>query len=115
MSWELVIRMADDLDKSLVADETVTFSLRDSHYVIDLAKVHVAELEEALAPFIAAARREALPGKELPLQGSNSDRRAFKAGLRAWAKETKGIDLKPGGYIPRDLTREYAEHLGAAT
>jgi hypothetical protein len=47
----------DSLDGSTDDVATVTFSLRGQGYEVDLSRRHRDELQAALAPFTAAARR----------------------------------------------------------
>jgi Lsr2 len=49
-------RLVDDLDGS-EALTTVSFSLDGSTYEIDLSESHLVALQEALAPYVTAARR----------------------------------------------------------
>ena len=50
------VTLMDDLDGGQ-ASETVYFSLNGRHYEIDLSAENAAKLRDALAPFVAAARR----------------------------------------------------------
>ncbi|MDN5915821.1 MAG: Lsr2 family protein [Pseudonocardia sp.] len=50
------VQLVDDLDGG-VADETVSFSFEGAQWEIDLTDAHAAQLREALAPFVGAARR----------------------------------------------------------
>jgi Lsr2 len=56
MARSIETRLVDDLDGS-DADETVTFSFEGREYEIDLSDDNAARLRNALAVFVAAARR----------------------------------------------------------
>ena len=50
------VTLVDDLDGS-AADETVVFGLDGRIFEIDLNAEHASQLRDAIAPFVAAARR----------------------------------------------------------
>ena len=50
------IRLIDDLDGD-TADETVEFGIDGKNYEIDLSKSNAEKLRDALASYVAAARR----------------------------------------------------------
>lgn len=56
MAQKEYVVLVDDLDES-EAVETISFGLDGSSYEIDLNEDHAAELREALAPWVGAARR----------------------------------------------------------
>ena len=97
----------DDIDPSIDEDvRTVALAYRGVEYEIDLGPRHRAALEEALAPFIEAARptRVATPRR--------AHHRAEAAAIRAWAAE-RGIVLQLRGRIPGDVRARYlAERSG---
>lgn len=63
MTQHTQVRLLDDLahanGEEVDADKTVSFSLENGDYEIDLTAENVAKLHEALAPFVAKARRVA--------------------------------------------------------
>ena len=56
MAQRTTVMLVDDLDGSN-ADESLEFGLEGASYEIDLTDVHAGALRDALAPFIAHARR----------------------------------------------------------
>ncbi|MDQ1131033.1 Lsr2 family protein [Microbacterium sp. SORGH_AS_0888] len=59
MARKVIVKLVDDLDGTPIEDgtgSTVTFAYGKKSYEIDLSDTNAAKLEDALAPFIAAAR-----------------------------------------------------------
>jgi hypothetical protein len=56
MAQKVNIIMVDDIDGGQ-ADEAVSFGLDDTNYEIDLSSQNAAALRDALAPYVAAARK----------------------------------------------------------
>ncbi len=56
MAQKTIVSLIDDLDGG-DADETATFALDGVTYDIDLSEKNATTLREALAPFVATARR----------------------------------------------------------
>ena len=56
MAQKVNIVLIDDIDESPAA-ETVSFALDGKDYVIDLNEKNAKRLRDALAPFVAHARR----------------------------------------------------------
>lgn len=56
MAQKVNVVLVDDLDDS-EASETVTFSLDGASYEIDLNEDNAAQLRDAFAPYVGAARR----------------------------------------------------------
>lgn len=105
MATQTTVRLVDDLDGS-DAVETIEFTVDGKDYEIDLSEVHVDQLRDALAEFVAAARRA--PAKR---RGRAA---APKAGTdvsaaRAWLKEN-GHQVKDKGRIPADLMDVYEQN-----
>ena len=59
LARHVTTRLVDDIDGSQ-AVTTVSFSLDGDSYEIDLSESHLSALQQALAPFVSAAR--AVPG-----------------------------------------------------
>lgn len=55
MARHVTTRLVDDIDGSQ-AVTTVSFSLDGDSYEIDLSESHLSALQQALAPFVSAAR-----------------------------------------------------------
>ena len=111
MATEYYVRLADDLDKSVEAAETITFAFRGHEYEIDLSNEHIADLAEKLAPYIQAARRTDVVQPPQALGRNDMGARRYKAAMRAWGEANGFPPVEPGGYHPRDLARAFAEHV----
>ena len=105
MAQKIQVLLIDDLDGSQ-ADSTVRFALDGTEYEIDLSAEHGRALRDALARYVAAARRTAAPGRS-----ARGRRRAPVSGLnptkvREWAK-AQGIEVKDRGRVPADLVARF--------
>lgn len=95
--------MVDDLDGN-TADETVAFSLDGSAYEIDLSSANAEKLRQALAPFVAAARRAGATARHRPGHaGRDMDE---TPAIRRWAREN-GFEVNARGRIPADIKASY--------
>lgn len=105
------VQLVDDLDGG-VADETVSFSLEGSSFEIDLTAAHAAELRDALAPFVGAARRPtggAVTATSAPRSAparSSATTRRQTAEIRQWAL-ANGFELSERGRIPNAVVEAY--------
>lgn len=99
MAEKTIVIRTDDLDGSEGARQ-VQFAFDGKSYQIDLAEANVEKLAEALAPFIAGARRAGGPARRGRAGGSESAR------IRAWARSA-GIDVPERGRIPGDVVEKY--------
>jgi len=89
------ITLIDDLDGSTATD-TVHFGLDGSHYEIDLGEANAGKLRDALAPFIAHARRStAYSASEAPA-------------IRTWAAEN-GYKVSERGRLHSEVIDAYRE------
>jgi hypothetical protein len=109
MAQQRIVRYTDDLDGSDAAG-SVDFSLDGRDYEIDLNDDNAAKLRDALAPYIAAARRE----------GGRSGRRsspapAARSSSGRSREETQEIRnwLRANGYQVSDRGRISAEYMRA--
>ena len=102
MAQRTQVLYVDDIDGS-DAEGTVRFAFDGTDYEIDLNKKHADQLAEAIAPFIAAARK---------VQSSRRQARGVRAGrhdlsdVRAWARD-QGIKISERGRIPADVLAKY--------
>ena len=109
------IRLVDDLDGD-TADETVEFGIDGKNYEIDLSKDNAGKLRDALADFVAAARRSG--GRRRAGGGSGSggagtgpkgrasvDREQNQA-IRDWARK-RGMKVSDRGRIPAEVLEAY--------
>jgi len=94
--------LIDDLDGS-AAEGTVRFGLDGTGYEIDLTAGHAAELRDALARYVDAARRVSSSARR-PTRGGRhgpaGDLNAVE--VRQWAR-AQGIEVKDRGRVPADL------------
>lgn len=108
------VRLVDDIDGG-DADESIEFGLDGKAFEIDLNAKHAAELRDALAPFVGAARR-AGGGSAVarPKSFARSARsREETAAIREWAS-ANGFEVAPRGRIPSAVIEAY-EKRGAAS
>src|SRR3954451_16982686 len=103
MAQRVQIILEDDYDGG-EADETVAFGLDGSDYEIDLSADNAGKLRDALAPWIANARRTG--GR----RGRRNGRVAAGPGsaeIRAWAQEN-GMQVSARGRVPAEVREAYA-------
>jgi hypothetical protein len=108
------VRLIDDIDGG-EAEESIEFTLDGKAFEIDLNAKHAAELRDALAPFVGAARR-AGGGSAVarPKSYARSGRsREETAAIREWAS-ANGYEVAPRGRIPSAVIQAY-ENRGAAS
>ena len=106
------VSLVDDLDGS-VASATVAFSLDRKQYQLDLSDENAKNLRDALAPFVASARRKGggrrSSGPKMT-QTSATDRDRNSA-IREWARE-HGHTVSDRGRIPRPVLEAYRNEVG---
>ena len=95
--------LQDDIDGGEPA-QTVQFSLDGKAYEIDLSEQNAATLRDALAPWIAAARRPS-QGR-IPSPRSKPRDSSDSVDIRRWAKENN-IPVSDRGRISIDLRTRY--------
>ena len=105
----LVCDLHDDDD--VEGDETVAFGLDGQNYEIDVCSDHAAELRDAFAGYVGAARRAGRSGASgrrgsagRP-RSSGGDRNRV-ADIRAWARD-KGLPVNERGRIPASIVEQY--------
>ncbi len=110
MAQRTVVHLEDDIDGS-EASETVAFGLDGSAYEIDLNDDNAASLRDALAPYVAVARRGsgAPSGRSsrpssAPRQRSSSD--VDPKAVRAWA-EANGVAVNARGRLKSEVIEQY--------
>lgn len=104
MSRRVVSMLEDDIDGS-PADETVTFALDGVTYEIDLSKDNAARLREALAEWIARARRTG-GRRSTGRQPAAGGRQPGANEVRAWA-QAQGYEVSSRGRVPREVREAY--------
>jgi hypothetical protein len=97
------IVLEDDLDGSS-ADETLTFGLDGVTYEIDLSKKNAAKLRDALAAYVAAARR--VPGRGSRRGRGRSSSGPTASQVRDWAR-AQGYDVSDRGRVPAEVRAAY--------
>ena len=103
------IRLVDDLDGD-VADETVEFGVDGKNYEIDLSTANAKKLRDALAEFVASARRAGgrRRGGGAPAAAARRpsiDREQNQA-IREWARK-RGMKVSDRGRIPAEVLEAY--------
>jgi Lsr2 len=104
----IVVTPVDDIDGSLVDVKTIHFTYGQAQYDIELSAANRKLFDEAMAPFLEAARRH----RGNP--GVRRDRLAYSMAreIRDWAN-ANGEDIKPTGQLPvRVIDRYIKEHPG---
>ena len=100
---------ADEVDGT----ETITFALDGSSYDIDVCDSHAAELRDAFAPFVGAARRSGRTATAGQRRGARGASRATGAGdknrvaeIREWARKN-GHQVSERGRIAATVLAAY--------
>lgn len=108
MATQTTVTLVDDLDGG-EADEQVQFTVDGKAYEIDLSSSNSKKLRDALAPFVAAARRAggrrrgAAAG---PVARATTDREQNQA-IRDWAQK-EGLKISERGRIPSSVLDAFA-------
>ncbi len=106
MAQRVQIILEDDLDGG-AAEETVTFSLDGADYEIDLSGKNAAALRDAVAPFLAHARRTG--GRRR--RGGKSTDTSSTSDIRAWA-QANGIEVSSRGRVSAEVREAYEKANG---
>ena len=109
MAQKVQTLFVDDLDGS-EAEGTVRFGLDGTEYEIDLNTKHAQQLRDALARYVAAARRT---GARQPARNRRKATASApkSTAVREWAK-TQGIEVKDRGRIPAKLVVKFQAATG---
>jgi hypothetical protein len=112
MAQRVNIILVDDIDGS-DADETVSFSLDGKDYEIDLTEKNAKKLRDALAPYVAHARKASGSRRRGRSGGGggSSAGGATPAEIRAWAREN-GMDVPDRGRVSEEVRAAYAAAHG---
>lgn len=102
MASKTVVTVVDDLDGTTEGAMTTTFALGGTLYEIDLSPEHLAELRQALAPYVAAGRQ--VGGKPAKKAGKKGGGNANK--IRKWAQEN-GMPVSNRGRISSEVREAY--------
>lgn len=114
MAQRTVVHLEDDIDGS-DASETISFGLDGSSYEIDLNEKNAAELRDALAPYVAVARRAGGGSSSRSSRSAAAAPRAARSSgggevdpkaVRSWA-EAQGIAVNARGRLKSDVIEQY--------
>lgn len=111
MAQKIQTLFIDDLDAS-DAEGTVRFGLDGTEYEIDLSARHAQELRDALARYVAAARRAGGGARQPARRGPRGSVNGLNATeVREWAK-AHGMDIKDRGRVPAELVVKFKDATG---
>jgi Lsr2 len=103
------VSLVDDLDGSQ-ASGTVGFALDGKAYELDLSEANASRLRDALAPFLASARKIGGVQRQSSTKMSSSrvsDRERTTA-IREWARQ-HGHEVSDRGRIPGTVLKAYED------
>jgi hypothetical protein len=115
MAQKVQIMLVCDLHEGEVeGSEQITFGLDGSSYEIDVCESHAAELRDAFAPFVGAARRAGrLPSTPAQRRGGRAAGRGASSGdkqrvaeIREWARKN-GHQVSERGRIAATVLAAY--------
>lgn len=104
MAQRVEIVLTDDIDQSR-ADSTVAFAYAGTTYEIDLSDANRSALEEALAPYIGAARKVSA-GRRSPTAKRKAGVGASANEIRSWALG-QGIEVSARGRVSGEVREAY--------
>ena len=108
MAQKITYDLVDDLDGGK-AVETVTFSIDDQTYEIDLGKRNADRLRGVFAPYVAAGRRMVHTrgrGRPKLVVQRRVDVAADPRAVRAWARANR-VTVPERGRIPTSVIEQY--------
>lgn len=109
MAQKVQVVLVDDLDGGS-ADETVSFALDGVSYEIDLTTAHASSLRDAVAPWVANARRlggrSAARARRASASGASASTGGSAAAIREWAR-ANGFTVNERGRIPAEVKTAY--------
>ena len=114
MARKVQVILSDDFDDDVPADETVTFALDGTTYEIDLSDKNAADMREAFARYVGAARkvsgrgRASGGGRSRATGGAGTGRmdREQAGAIRDWARKN-GHEVSDRGRIPATVVEAY--------
>jgi hypothetical protein len=114
MARKVQVILSDDFDDDVPADETVTFALDGTTYEIDLSDKNAADMREAFAKYVGAARkvsgrgRASGGGRSKATGGTGAGRmdREQAGAIRDWARKN-GHEVSDRGRIPATVVEAY--------
>ncbi len=116
MARTTIVQLTDDIDGS-EADQTVEFSYKAKSYSVDLNDKNASELDDVLAPYIAAADkaggvqsraggRSSRSAGSRPRSSSGGTSGPDPKDVRVWA-EANGVQVSGRGRIPASVIEQY--------
>jgi len=105
MAQRHIVQLIDDIDSSEAA-ETIVFGIDGVTYEIDLNADHAAALRDALAVYVAHARRSASRSGSSRRPSSGRVDREQIAAIREWAR-ANGHTIGSKGRIPSHIVEAY--------
>jgi hypothetical protein len=109
MAQKVTVALVDDTDGG-AADETIEFALDGKSYEIDLSSTNAEKLRDALARYVAAARKAGGTRRRASTGGGTAPRpkvdREQNQAIRDWARE-RGKKVSDRGRIPAEVLEEY--------
>lgn len=103
VAQRVVVTLSDDMDGGEAA-ETVAFGLDGKMYEIDLNAANAKKLRKALAPYLAAGRKQssrAAAGRSPSMETyTHTSLAPDPAAVRAWAQSNK-MEVPARGRIPK--------------
>jgi hypothetical protein len=106
MAQRVQIILEDDFDGG-TADETVTFGLDGAEFEIDLSAKNAGELRDALAPWLAHARKTGGRRK----RATKTTEASSTSDIRAWA-QAHGHDVSSRGRVSAEVRQAYENAHG---
>ena len=104
MAQRTITKLVDDLDKKEIDGdgETIAFTYKGTSFEIDLSHKNAKRLDDALSPFVAAARRV---GGRTARRSESADKTQLAA-MRQWGK-THGFKVSERGRVSQEVQTAY--------
>ena len=111
MAQRVQIILEDDFDGT-EADETVLFGLDGAEYEVDLSSDNAQGLRDAIAPWVAVARKTGGRRKRgAPAAKSSSVASGNTSDIRAWAQD-QGYEVSTRGRVSGEIRDAYDKAHG---
>ena len=107
MAQRVQVILEDDYDGG-EADETVSFGLDGAEYEIDLSSGNATELRNALAPWLAHARKVGGRKRSRAARPAVAESAGSTSDIRAWALEN-GMEVSSRGRISSEVRQAYEQ------
>ncbi|MGW1228219.1 histone-like nucleoid-structuring protein Lsr2 [Streptomyces sp. NPDC001478] len=109
MAQRVVVTLSDDIDGGAAA-ETVTFALDGTSYEIDLNPSNAKKLRKALAPYVAAGRKQTKAARhgKAPAAYRHTSLAPDPAAVRAWARSHR-MEVPARGRIPKKVYEAFQQ------